>query len=187
MKLIGLGGTDASGKDTVAEMLVERHGWEFISVSDILREEAKKRSMPLQRDTLRTISAEWRRDFGLGVLVDKAFKEFEKMGKKNLVIASLRNFGEADEVHKLGGAVVWVDADPKVRYQRITSRNRGTEDQVSFEEFIAEEKAQMDHEGDRHTLNLAGVKERADIVLENNGNDVEKFKTTAEKALAKLL
>ncbi len=186
--MIGLSGTDASGKDTVGEMLVERHGWQWVSVSDILRAELTKRGEHLSRKSLRHLSAEWRRQQGLGVLVDKAVDKFDDKKYKGLVIGSLRNYGEADEVHRLGGQVVWVDADPHVRYSRLTSRNRGTEDQVSFEEFLVEEQEQMYHyEGDQHTLNLFGVKERADITLINDGDDANAFKNAAEKALKPFL
>lgn len=187
MKIVGIGGTDGSGKDTVTEVLVQ-HGWLYISLSEILRDEAKKRGIKLRRYTLRLISSEWRCKYGLGILIDKAVDEFKlKDGEtkyKGLVIASLRNPGEADEVHRLGGKMVWVDADPKARYERIMNRQRGSEDEVTFEEFLVEERAQMTHhEDDKHALNLAGVKEKADIFLENNGFDIEKFKDAAEKAL----
>lgn len=184
-KIIGIGGTDASGKDSVAQMLVERHGWMYVSVTDILREEARKQGIPLQRNTLRNISSEWRRKYGMGILVDMAIEEFitNKKNAKNLVIASIRHPGEAEKVHELGGRIVWTDADPKIRYQRITARKRGTEDEVTFAQFLAEEKAQMSHGDDDATLNLIGVKEKADIILENNGNSIEAFKGEAEKAL----
>lgn len=188
MKLIGLGGTDASGKDTVAEVLVEKDNWQMVSVSDILRTELNNRGVRLSRKALRHLSAEWRRKHGLGVLIDKAVDKFDQDKYQGLVITSLRNYGEADEVHKLGGKVVWVDADPHVRYARVTNRKRGTEDQVTFAEFLAEEQEQMHHyEGDHHTLNLFGVKERADITLINDGDDVEVFKIAAQKALAKFI
>jgi cytidylate kinase len=185
MKILGISGTDGSGKDSLAEMLVERHGWQYISVTDILREEAKKRGMSLQRSILREISAEWRREKGLWVLVDKALEVYKKNQRKykGLVMASLRNPGEADRLHELGGQLIWVDADPEIRYNRITSRKRGTEDEVTFEEFLAEEKAQSRHSGDEATLNLSAVKAKADIHLENNGNSIEAFKKEAEQAL----
>ena len=184
MKLVGLGGTDASGKDTVGEMLSERFSWQIVSVSDILRSELNARGTPLSRKNLRLLSAQWRREYGLGVLIDKAVELFDKKKYKGLVISSLRNYGEADEVHKLGGKVVWVDADPQVRYERIVGRNRGAEDQVSFEEFLAEEQEQMFHyKGDKHTLSLDGVKQKADIFLMNDGNDIEVFKDQAQTAL----
>ena len=46
----------------------------------------------------------------------------------------------------------------------------------------------MDHlEGDKATLNMAGVKDQADIFLHNDSNDIAEFKKAAEKALAELL
>ncbi|MEX1059193.1 MAG: AAA family ATPase [Candidatus Saccharimonadales bacterium] len=187
MKIIGISGTNGSGKDTVGQMLAERHGWLFVSGSDILRGSLKEQDLPLERENLRNLSAKWRREYGLGVLVDKAVEVFDRETKRRelggLAIASLRNFGEADRVHVLGGQVVWVDADPEVRYKRISTRQRSTEDQKTFEQFIAEENAEMQHSGDVTTINLAGVKAKADIFIENNGNDIEAFKDNAEKAL----
>lgn len=185
LNIIGIGGTDASGKDSVAQMLVDRYGWMYVSVTDILREEARKRGIPIQRNTLRKISSEWRRKHGMGILVDLALKEFKtkKNDAKGLAIASIRHPGEADKVHELGGRIIWTDANPKVRYQRIIARKRGTEDEVSFEQFLTEEKTQMSHGDDDATLNLMGVKARADIFIENNSNDIEAFKDEAEKAL----
>jgi cytidylate kinase len=189
MKLLGIAGTDGSGKDTVAELLVDKHGWLYISVTDFLREEAKRRGLSLQRNVLRGISSEWRRKYGKGVLVDMAVKAFESQSDKpnGLVIASLRHPGEADSVHELGGRVIWLDANPKNRYQRILSRNRGTEDQVTFEQFLAEESAQMRHGGDDATLNLMAVKTKADIFINNDSNNLEDFKRSIGEALAGLI
>lgn len=185
MKIIGLSGTNGSGKDSVGMMLAERHNYLFVSGSDLLREEARKRGLPVEREVLRTISAEWRRKDGLGAIIDVAKRIYEQQQDSyaGLVTASIRNPGEADRIHELGGRVVWVDADPKVRYDRIFSRKRTAEDNKTFEDFLAEEKVEMEHSGDEATLNMAGVKDRCDIFLENNGNDLEAFKDEAEKAL----
>ncbi len=177
MHLIGLAGTNGSGKDTVGEVLQEKKDYLFVSVSDLLRDEAKRRGQPIEREVLRTISAEWRRQSGLGVLVEKAVEMYNsKTGYKGLVLASLRNPGEVDTVHEKGGVVVWVDADPKVRYQRLMSRQRSSEDDKTYEKFLAEEAEEMSHQGDSATLNSGGVKAKADIFISNNGNDIEAFK-----------
>ncbi len=186
MRIIGVGGTDGSGKDTIGEVLAG-HGWLFVSVTDLLRDEAKRRGLPLDRPNLRKISTEWRRQSGLGVLVDKALEVFkqQRSPKKpaGLALASLRNPGEADRVHELGGQVIWVDADPKIRYQRIMARQRGTEDQVSFEDFLAEEQVQMKPSGDESTLSLSAVKAKADVFIANNSSDLEAFKTQVAQTL----
>src|SRR5688572_27004691 len=104
-KIIGLSGTNGSGKDTVGKILADQHGYLFVSVTDILRAEAKRRGMPIERETLRSISAEWRRSSGLAVLIDKAIAEYEneRANYSGIVMASLRNPGEVQKVHELGG------------------------------------------------------------------------------------
>ncbi len=189
MKIIGLSGTNGSGKDTIGHMLTERHGYLFISLTDMLRKEARNRGEEPTREVLRTISAEWRRESGLGVLIDKAIEHLEELDAdfRGLVVASLRNPGEADKIHELGGTVVWTDADAHTRYDRIqahaSERNRYDEDNKTFEQFCAEEAAEMTTTGDSATLNMSAVKERADIFVENDGNDLEAFKDDAEQAL----
>lgn len=187
-KYIGVSGTNGSGKDTVGHMLAERHEFLFVSVSDFLREEARKRGLPVEREVLRMISAEWRRDFGLGKLVDLAVDLYnQKPGEyQGLVAIPMRNVGEAKRIHELGGKLVWVDADPKIRYQRIKNRARSAEDDKTYEEFLAEERAEMKQAGDETTLNVAGVKAISDIFIENNGTDIESFKNVAEHALGYL-
>ncbi len=185
MKIIGIGGTNGSGKDTLARFVVEEHDYLLVSISDILRAELKRRGLAIERENLRALSAEWRKERGLGVLVDLAVEEFESHSSTyaGLVIPSLRNPGEVDEVHRLGGKVVWIDGDPKVRYQRINSRARSTEDQKTYEQFLAEEKAEMDYGGDETALHMAGVKAKADIYITNDFNNLEDFQKAAEKAL----
>ena len=182
MQLIGIGGTNGAGKDTVAKILADDYGWLFISVTDILRNELKKRDLPIERENLRALSAEWRREYGIGHLIDEAVKLFDPKKYKGLVVASLRNPGEAERVHELGGQVVWVDAEPQVRYQRIYSRARSAEDRKTFEQFLAEEQAEMHSSGDEATLNMAGVKDKADIFITNNG-DLDAVKAQVQKDL----
>lgn len=186
MKLIGISGTNGSGKDTLGKILADDYGWCFISVTDILRHELIRRDIEITRKNLRHLSAEWRRQSGLGVLIDEATQQFgpQKNDFKGLAIASLRNHGEADRLHELGGKVVWVDADPKVRYERIVSRGRKVEDARTYEQFLQDQEEEMEHyKGDKATLDLRGVKERADIFIINDSNDSAVFKAKIEKAL----
>lgn len=189
MKIIGISGTNGSGKDTVGHMMAERHGYLFVSVTELLRQEARKRGLPVEREFLRQISAEWRREGGLGVLIDKAITVFnESPGKyKGLIMASLRNPGEADRIHELKGIVVWTDADPYLRYGRIQSasnnRGRASEDTKTFKQFVDEEQAEMSRSGNEATLDMLAVKERCDVFLENNDNDIEAFKDYVEQDL----
>lgn len=188
MKLIGLAGTNGSGKDTVALMLAEKHGFLFADATAMLGNELTKRGLSHERINKRNLSAEWRRELGMAAIVDKAVEQFKAGNYKGLIVGSLRHPGEADRVHELGGTLLWVDADPKVRYKRITSNDRGRiEDKKTFEQFIEEEEVEMKPSGDGATLHGAAVKERADITLLNNDNDIEAFKLQAEEVLGTIL
>jgi cytidylate kinase len=189
-RIIGLSGTNGAGKDTVGHLLAEHYNYWFISVTDLLREEVRRRGLVVNREHLRQISAEWRRQYGLAVLVDRAIEAFsEQTGYVGVVMSSLRNVGEVERLHELGGTLVWVDADPKIRYQRVRTnaqaRGRAAEDDKTFEQFLADEAAEMHRpEGaDEATLNMAEVKGRADIFLENNNKEREALRRVIEAKL----
>lgn len=181
LSIIGLSGTNGSGKDTVGMLLASKHNFLFISVTDLMRIELQRRGLNTQRENMRALSAEWRREQGLSVLVDRAVKVFKQdpgQGKyAGLVISSLRNPYESQRVHELGGTMVWVDADPKIRYKRVISNDRegrAGDDQKTFEQFMADEAAEMQRpiEGDEATLDMAAVRDQCDITIENNSTDL---------------
>ena len=191
MNLIGISGTNGSGKDTLGETLAKKYNFLFVSVTDMLREELRRRDLPLSRQYTRELSAEWRRENGLGVLVDKALAIYNKQADKykGLAIASLRNPGEADRIHELGGKVIWLDALPKIRFERIqTNRSsrgahRADDDNLTFIQFIAAEEAEMHRTGDETTLNMSEVRKRSDVFIENDSTVIEPFLDKIKKSL----
>lgn len=171
-------------------MLVERHNFLFVGASEMLVEELKKRGLALGREQKAQLSAEWRRESGMAAIVARAYDQYKAQQSKysGLIVGSLRHPGEGDLIHELGGKMLWVDADPVVRYKRISAnahaRGRVAEDDKTYEEFLADEEREMHPTGDAATLNGAAVKAQADLVLINNGDDIEVFKDNAEAALA---
>ena len=182
-QIVGIAGTNGSGKDAVGHTLADEHSYLFVSVTDLLRAELNRRGMVVDRENMRALSAEWRRQYGYAVLIDRAVEYYQKLKGQyvGVAIASLRNPYEADRVHELGGVVLWIDADPKVRYERIQAnaeaRQRSGEDSKTFEEFLAEEEAEMPRpaDGDESSLDMAGVKVRSDLFLVNDGTDLKHF------------
>ncbi len=191
MQIIGLAGTNGSGKDTVGQILADKHNYLFVSVSDLLREEARKRNLPVTREVLRTISAEWRREFGVGVLVHRALDLWKSFGNKyiGVVVSPMRNPGEAQCLKDLGGLLIWIDADPHVRYDRVQAnaavRGRSGEDNKTFEQFLSEEAAEMNPPAhtDKALLNMSTVKAHCDVFITNDGNDLVSLQDSVKQAL----
>lgn len=191
MRIIGIGGTNGAGKDAVAELLVKKHGFLFAGATEMFVIELGKRGWPTDREHKAKLSAEWRREFGMAVVVDRGVEMFQAAppGKySGLVVGSLRHPGEAERVHELGGTMLWIDADPKIRYQRIRSANRGrgSEDDKTFEEFLAEEKREMTPVGDAATLNMTAVKELCDLTLMNNTSHLTDLAVNLERLLKQI-
>jgi dephospho-CoA kinase len=189
IQIIGVAGTNGSGKDTLMQLLSSKYEYLFVSATDLLTAELEHRGEPTDRAHKAVLSAEWRREHGMGVIVQKAYETWEQQAStyKGLVVGSLRHPGEADVVHELGGTMVWIDADQHVRYDRIQAnaeaRGRAAEDAISFEEFVAQEAREMKPIGDEATLNVSAVKDRCDVFLDNGGDNIMDFELAAEKAL----
>lgn len=190
-KIIGIAGTNGSGKDTVGLILAENHNYLFVSVTDVLRAELKRQGFPIDREHLRELSASWRREFGYGVLIDRAMDVFNDQPKgkyEGIAIASLRNPFEVDRVHELGGVVWWLDADPLLRFTRIRAnaaqRARAEEDEKTFEQFLSEEQAEMQTSGDEATLNMSAVRDKCDTMMMNAGSSMEFLRQEVAALLA---
>lgn len=185
-KILGIAGTNGSGKDTIAHMLVDKYHFLFVSLADIIRREINKRDLPQTRENLRRVSTEWRRQHGVAVLVDMAYQIFKVQPKgkySGLVLGSLRNPGEVDRLHDLGGKLIWIDADPRKRYERVHARNRDQDDRKTFEEFLSDEQAEMFSMGDEATLNVSEVRERADLKIDNDFDAKEELFAAVENAV----
>ena len=183
-KIVGIAGTNGAGKDTLGELLAELCHYKFRSVSDILREELTKQNIPHEREHLRALSTAWAKEHGPGVLSVKtieAYVEEEKSeGYQGLAIGSIRRPGEAKAVQDEGGIVIWVDADRKLRYDRIQSNNRGRKetDDVPFAEWAKQEDIEMTPpEGDDGSaMNMSGVRDIADVHIDNNFDSFEAYR-----------
>lgn len=194
MKIIGLAGSLASGKDTVAELLAQKHGFLHMSTSDMLRAEKKRvfgdspEALLMRNDPF---ANKLREERGPRVLVELAYEEYQRNADKypgGLVASGIRSIGEAEKIKELGGDLIFVDAPIEKRYERATSRKRDVNDHsVTFKDFVAMEQSEAPNSDDKTVQNLPALKSRADLVLINDGDDIEAFKAKAEEELSHLL
>ena len=172
MKIIGITGTIGAGKGTIVEYLVKKYGFKHYSVRNYLIEEAKKQNLPLNRDTYVMIANKLRKIHSPSFIIDELYKEAFLNGN-DAIIESIRTEGEIASLRKKEDFTLWaVDADPKIRYERIVARKSET-DQISFDTFLSNEQREMNAE-DPTKQNLAACIRNADVVFLNNDN-IEKL------------
>lgn len=148
IRVIGLTGTNGSGKDTVAKFLVSR-GFILISLSDILREELRKMDVPETRENLVNLGNIMRQAQGSGVLAERARR---MIGNGNYVINSIRNPHEIVELKKIPNFyLIAMDAPVEERFNRIVKRGR-IENASALGEFIAGEQREFSNESHKQSL-----------------------------------
>ena len=179
--IIGITGTYGAGKGTIASYLVKKKGFVHFSVSDYLTKEIKKRKMVINRDSMITLANDLREKFGPDYLAVTLYKQ-AKATKKNSVIESLRTVGEIETLRKRGEFYLFaVDADPKIRFQRIQKR-AGSKDRVSFKKFMESEKNEMETK-DPTKQNLKKCIAMSDFKFKNNSN-IKNLTQQVEKVLS---
>ena len=130
--IIGLTGKNGSGKGEVARFLKER-GFEYHSLSDVIREELERKSKSITRDKLVETGNQLRQKFGPDILAKRIVERLQ--ADKNYVIDSIRHPSEVKAFKPKSGFVLLnVIAPPKVRFERLKKRGREN-DPKTFSEF----------------------------------------------------
>ncbi len=183
MTIIGITGTLGAGKGTIVDYLVTRQGFKHFSVRAYLLERIRELGMPENRDSMFALGNELRALHGPSFVVDELYERAKASGG-NAVIESVRTTGEVNSLRQKGGfTLLAVDADPKIRYGRIISRNTET-DRVSYPTFLENEERES-VSTDPGVQNLKACIGMADFVLQNNGT-LEDLYGQLEKVLAKM-
>lgn len=177
--LIGITGTDGAGKGAAVKYLVDKKGFTHYSSRSIITDRIIEKNIPINRESMRLVANEMRKEYGNDAMVTLSLKKAQAQGVTKIAIESIRTLAEVETLHRNGGTLLAVDANQNARYRRITGR-KSESDNVSFEEFIAHEKLEM-NDPDPHGMQKAKVIQAADYTIMNDstlaelGLQIEKF------------
>ena len=166
MIIIGITGTNGSGKGTVVDYLVSKKKFTHFSVTGLLNSEIQKRNLPVNRESQTLVANDLRRTHHSAYLAETLYN-LAKISGNNCVIESLRTLGEIEFLRKNGQfTLLAIDADPDIRYRRILTR-KSEKDNVSYDEFLAAENREKSN-SDPAKQNLAACISQADFLITNN-------------------
>jgi len=167
MQIIGITGTLGAGKGTIVDYLVNEKGFNHFSVRQYLIGEMEKRGLANNRDNMVVTANDLRAKHSPSFIIEELYRQAKQKGG-NAVIESIRTPGEIDFLKKQGNFLLLaIDADPKIRYERIKSRKSST-DNIDYNTFVANEQREFTSD-DPNKQNLKKCIDQADNVLNNNG------------------
>lgn len=183
MITVGITGSLGAGKSTVARHLKDR-GLAHYSARDFIIAEIERRGLPVSHDTTVSIGNDLRERFGPDYVIRSLHEQALSNGR-NAVIESVRVVGEVEYLRTDNGFfLLCVDAEPRVRYERIKARG-SSHDHISFEQFL-EHEARERHSEEPHKQSIADVMKHADFTISNSGS-IEALGVSVDRLMARLL
>jgi len=181
MIIIGLTGRNAAGKTTAGETLGGR-GFSYLSLSDVIREEAKARGLSPIRENLTALGNELREKHGPGALAELTVARMQS--DRNYAVDSIRHPAEVMALKKAGSfSLFHIFAPLEARFARSIARNRDGDAQ-NLQDFIRQEEREF-ASSNAAAQQLLETERLADRRIDNDGT-LEEFATRLTATLREL-
>jgi dephospho-CoA kinase len=177
--VVGLTGHAGCGKGTAAAYLKEKHGFDWIVFSDIIKEEAAKRgllkgkSLEAEKLALSKFGNDWRKETGWNdVAARKIIERIRKEKMQKVAVDGFRSVEEVELFRKTfkGFLLVRIETPADARWKRRLEQDPRSKK----EDFEARDKADLEIKG------LDKVLKMADITIDNSGTKEELFQRMDE-------
>lgn len=169
--ILGLVGPLASGKEATKKYLAEKYNAKDCKFSTILRDVLNRINIPTSRENIQKISTLLRANFGEDLLAKGIANDASKLDADIVVIDGVRRPTDIEHLVVLPNFfLVKIDADEKLRYERLVKRNENFGDsEKTFEQF------KKDHESEADSL-VPKVMATAKYSIYNNGSFEDLYK-----------
>jgi len=162
--ILGFVGPIASGKGTVCKYLTEKHDAKIFRVSTMLRDVLDRFYIPQSRENMQAVSSSLRQTFGDDLMAKTIAQDVAGVNAAIVAVDGVRREPDIKYLREIPGFyLVAINADMKIRYDRITRRGENVDDtKKTFAEFTA------DHEKEAE-LQIKEVAKLANFQINNDG------------------
>ena len=176
MKLIVTVGMPGSGKDELVEV-ARSMGLATLKMGDLVRDETRRRGLPLNNTSIARVANEEREKHGGGVWAQRALP---KLTETKMLVDGCRSDSEVTVFrHNFGDLfVLGIYSSPEHRYDRLMKRGRGDDGQ-DLQEFFDRDRREL-------KWGIGNAFALADGMLVNEGS-LDEFRRQARQALEKIL
>ncbi|MFA6321931.1 MAG: AAA family ATPase [Candidatus Buchananbacteria bacterium] len=163
--ILGLVGPIASGKGTACQYLKEKYGAETFRFSTMLRDILNRVYIENSRENLQKVSSVLRQTFGDDLMAKTIANDVKNAPGQVVAVDGVRREPDIKYLQEIPGFyLVAINAEQKVRHQRITRRGENTDDnQKTFEQFQQDEQQEAEQQ-------IKEVAKLAKFHLDNNGS-----------------
>jgi len=176
MSVIVVVGMPGSGKEEFVSASASK-GYTVVRMGDVVRDEAKKRSLPTDDQSIGGLAASERQQHGTTIWAERTL---ERVKGDKCVIDGTRSLDEVERFRQVFGQrllLVAVFAPERTRFDRLSHRGRG-DDPKNMDEFRNRDKRELG-------WGLGNAFASADLVIVNDAT-VDGFKEKAAKVLERL-
>lgn len=179
-KIIGIVGETGSGKDVFCQHIKRTvKGPVFwFRFSDPLSEILRILFAEIKKQDQQWLGKTLRERYGNDILAKAMVQKIKNIKNGLIILNGVRYWEEFKMIKKLGGKVIYITAEPKIRWQRLRKRGEKKDDSSSYRKFLKKEKAKTE-------ILIPKIGKKADFKIENNGS-LESFYEKISKMIKRI-
>jgi len=161
--IIGFTGPIASGKDASQKYLSEKYGAISFRFSTIIRDILQRLSLEINRLNLSRLSSVLRENFSEDLFAKVIAKDVISSPAELIIVDGIRRPADIQYLRDVDNFyLVSIDADPKIRYERLIKRKENIDDEnKTYEQFLADHQLETE-------LSIPLIMAQANYQINNN-------------------
>jgi len=162
--IIGSVGEIASGKGAISKYLLTQYQATEYRFSNILKDILERVHLDIVRENFSRLSLGLRECYGQDILAYALAQDIKEDDSQIIIVDGVRREADLKYLREMNNFIlVYVEADLEKRYGRLIGRDEKQDDKMkTFEEFKKDHKLETE-------ASIRGLKDIADIVINNNG------------------